>query len=156
MTNEIPPELAAFLGSSHGSNEPTPHYDHCANCTQKTTSTITISDNNNKNKRCARCKIVQYCSRDCQAQHWKKCHKQSCLAAEPNRTLFQALQTNDGFLVTSQECQELSKGFYECLKNKSPTQAQQHSKKCMVEGFALYFQYAAELGGCFVVYSLDT
>jgi hypothetical protein len=141
MTPEIPPELAGFLGSSQNNKEPTPHYDHCANCTQKIPSSML---------RCSRCKIVQYCSRDCQAKHWKGCHKTSCIPAEPNRTLFQALHTNDGFLVTSEECRELSRGFSACLKSNT-TQHSTTKKSNMVEGFAVYFQYAADLGGCFVV-----
>ena len=29
-------------------------------------------------QKCKQCKIVQYCSRDCQAEHWKSCHKNHC------------------------------------------------------------------------------
>ncbi|KAI5899839.1 uncharacterized protein SCHCODRAFT_02606279 [Schizophyllum commune H4-8] len=29
-------------------------------------------------KRCGRCQIIMYCSRDCQKTHWKASHKQNC------------------------------------------------------------------------------
>ena len=34
-------------------------------------------------KRCGRCRAVVYCSRDCQARHWKSAHKLTCGAAPP-------------------------------------------------------------------------
>ena len=34
-------------------------------------------------KRCGRCRAVVYCSRDCQARHWKSAHKLTCGAASP-------------------------------------------------------------------------
>lgn len=30
-------------------------------------------------KRCSRCKLVSYCSRDCQIEHWKKGHSKKCV-----------------------------------------------------------------------------
>ena len=29
-------------------------------------------------QKCKQCKIVQYCGQDCQAEHWKACHKSHC------------------------------------------------------------------------------
>ena len=29
-------------------------------------------------QKCGKCKIVQYCSKDCQAEQWKACHKSHC------------------------------------------------------------------------------
>ena len=48
--------------------------DKCANClvynwVQPDPSVL---------QKCKQCKIVQYCSRDCQAEHWKSCHKNHC------------------------------------------------------------------------------
>ena len=37
----------------------------------------------NATKRCGRCRAVVYCSRDCQATHWKRAHKLTCGAAPP-------------------------------------------------------------------------
>ena len=34
-------------------------------------------------KRCGRCRAVVYCSRDCQATHWKRAHKLTCGASPP-------------------------------------------------------------------------
>lgn len=126
---DLPNELMGFVGT----DDPTPHFDHCAQCTSP-----------EANKRCGDCKIVGYCSRDCQAKHWKQVHRLSCLDAEP-RTLWKALQTNDGFLVTLQECNQLA----EVLMGEIP----QHTgaMKVLVETFAVYFQFAAGLGGCFVL-----
>ncbi|XP_043709374.1 uncharacterized protein LOC122658462 isoform X2 [Telopea speciosissima] len=33
---------------------------------------------NSANKKCARCKLVRYCSQTCQAEHWKSIHKSEC------------------------------------------------------------------------------
>ncbi len=153
----VPPQLAGFLGKALQSNDPTPHYDHCANCTRKqstdiqtTTSTgtnRTTSTTTTTTKRCSRCKLVQYCSRECQIQHWKTCHQQSCIAAVANKTLWQALQTNDGFLITSDECVKLSKVLESCWMTKKEGEKYQY----MIQGFASYFQFAADLGGCFVL-----
>lgn len=30
-------------------------------------------------KRCARCKLACYCSRECQKKHWKAGHKTNCV-----------------------------------------------------------------------------
>ena len=37
----------------------------------------------NATKRCGRCRAVVYCSRDCQAAHWKSAHKLTCGASPP-------------------------------------------------------------------------
>lgn len=58
-----------ILGSSKRSKQ-------CAKCgkTQHTNSGVSL-------RKCGRCKGVNYCSRDCQASHWKE-HKKTCKAAE--------------------------------------------------------------------------
>ena len=48
--------------------------DKCANClvynwVQPDPSVL---------QKCKQCKIVQYCGQDCQAEHWKTCHKNHC------------------------------------------------------------------------------
>ena len=37
----------------------------------------------NATKRCGRCRAVVYCSRECQAAHWKSAHKLTCGASPP-------------------------------------------------------------------------
>ena len=46
----------------------------CGNCGRN-------SDQDETFKHCSRCKIVVYCCRACQVQHWKNGHKQDCRAA---------------------------------------------------------------------------
>ena len=131
----VAPELAGFLEQARNDSEPTPHYDHCAYCTAHPAE-----------KRCSRCKLVQYCSRDCQAHHWKQIHNKSCIPAEGNRSLWQAMQTNDGFLVSPDECRLLSQWFDKCSQ-----QNKNHAQSYMLEGFQHYFEHVADLGGCFVL-----
>ena len=54
----LDPQLEAFLLNMQG--EPIPHYNHCATCTKPSAK-----------QKCSRCKIVKYCDRVCQTQHWK-------------------------------------------------------------------------------------
>lgn len=146
----VSPQLAAFFNKALRGNDPTPHYDHCANCTQKQSK---------ESKQCSRCKIVQYCSRECQAQHWKSCHKGSCVAAQSNRTVWEALQTNDGFRLTEEECLELSRVLEMCTIGRSslttaqPTTTETGTRNVylLIQGFATYFKFVSELGGCFVL-----
>ena len=129
----VPPELAGLFNKDNADGEPSPRYDHCAQCTKS-----------NAPKRCTRCKIVSYCSRECQVKHWKEVHRKSCLQAE-SRTLWKALHTNDGFLVTAQECNELARVLDEASNGPArPT-------KALEKYFSIYFRYAGELGGCFVL-----
>lgn len=32
------------------------------------------------NKKCSGCKVILYCSKECQREHWKKYHKHECLS----------------------------------------------------------------------------
>lgn len=50
----------------------------CANCGAPGTNDLTL-------KLCSRCKLVSYCGKDCQVQHWKD-HKKFCISPE-DRTL---------------------------------------------------------------------
>ena len=34
-------------------------------------------------QQCSRCKVVKYCSRECQRRHWKAGHREECCAASP-------------------------------------------------------------------------
>jgi MYND finger len=42
----------------------------CANCAKKVPQ--------KELKRCGKCKIVKYCSGDCQKKHWLKFHRRQC------------------------------------------------------------------------------
>jgi hypothetical protein len=44
--------------------------DHCENCGTAETKEAKL-------KKCSRCKMVAYCNRDCQKNHWKE-HKEDC------------------------------------------------------------------------------
>ena len=112
-------------------NTPYPRYDRCANCT-KLFPTMS---------RCSRCKIVKYCSRDCQSSHWKKVHKQSCVKAQP-LALYKSMNGNDGFLMTPDECKVLANALseHESIHNDN-----------VVRCFQAYFGVAADLGGCFIL-----
>ena len=54
------PEKAQLM-SMIGGSDITPDITRCAACTKA-----------NATYRCAKCKVVKYCGRDCQAKHWKK------------------------------------------------------------------------------------
>lgn len=102
------------------------HYDRCAQCTKEAT------------KKCSKCKIVRYCTRECQSKHWNEGHKKRCQKAE-ELSLRQALSGNDGFRITPEECTELCKA----LKRENSSD---DVMKCFIE----YFDYASKLGGCFI------
>jgi len=46
----------------------------CANC-NKPASSVDL-------KRCTRCRVIRYCGRDCQREHWKAGHKLDCYKAD--------------------------------------------------------------------------
>ena len=48
--------------------------DCCANCGIETGLSS-----------CGRCKLVKYCGKECQTQHWKSDHKQQCVKLEDRR-----------------------------------------------------------------------
>ena len=125
--------LSAMMGQQDDTNTPYPRYDRCANCTKLLP----------KMSRCSRCKIVKYCSRDCQSSHWKKVHKQSCVKAQPF-ALYKSMNGNDGFLMTPDEC----KGLAEALSEHESI----HSDN-VVRCFQAYFTVAADLGGCFILWN---
>lgn len=51
------------------------HARYCCHCRS-------IETDETQLKRCARCKLTIYCSRDCQIQHYKLLHKHSCKSLE--------------------------------------------------------------------------
>ena len=72
-----------ILGSTKRSKQ-------CAKCgkTEDTNSGVSL-------RKCGRCKGVKYCSRDCQASHWKE-HKKTCKAAESRRRTSGRAMRNHG------------------------------------------------------------
>jgi hypothetical protein len=134
----VPPAMASMMRNSNSSNneeEPIPHYDHCANCT---TAALTT-----KKLRCSRCKFVSYCSKECQAQHWKSVHRNSCVPAQ-EVTLEEAMSTNDGFYITPEECLTISASL---RRNQ-----QGDNSHLLIKPFAVYFEHAGKyLNGCFVI-----
>ncbi|KAG7355763.1 MYND finger domain containing protein [Nitzschia inconspicua] len=133
-SSSIHPAMAALLQSDSDRNTVYPRYDRCANCTQPATL------------QCAKCKIVKYCCRDpCQAEHWKKVHKQSCCKAHESRSLWQCLHGSDGFYVGEEECLALQAALGRACANDS------FQDKDVLQCFQAYFGTAAELGGCFVL-----
>ena len=138
----VPPAMASMMGSSTTSpttttseEEPIPHYDHCAHCTAALLST--------KKLRCSRCKFVNYCSKECQAQHWKSVHRNSCVPAQ-EVTVEEAMSTNDGFYITPEECLTISTS----LRQKK-FGGDDH---LLITPFAVYFEHAGKyLKGCFVI-----
>lgn len=114
--------LAAMIGDMTFA-----HYDRCAQCTKPA------------EKKCSKCKIVHYCSRDHQTRHWTEGgHKKRCQKAQ-ELSLRQALSGNDGFQITPEECTELCKGLKKHDESNDLT-------KCFIE----YFDHASRLGGCFI------
>jgi hypothetical protein len=47
----------------------------CANC-----AVYDWKQAANVNLRCSRCKVMSYCGKECQLEHWAKHHKQQCKA----------------------------------------------------------------------------
>ena len=82
----------------------TPDYNRCAACTKP-----------NATSRCGKCKVVKYCSRDCQAKHWKSGHKKCCQKAAENCTLRSVLNGgNDWLHITAMNVRQLQRGFGVC------------------------------------------
>eukprot|EP00984_Skeletonema_dohrnii_P002815 scaffold963_cov103-Skeletonema_dohrnii-CCMP3373.AAC.5 len=107
----------------------TPDYYRCAACTKP-----------NATSRCGKCKVVKYCSRDCQAKHWKSGHKKCCQKAVENCTLRSVLNGgNDWLHITANECEAIAKGL------RSMQQSDPLARK-----FFHYFDAVSNLGGCFV------
>jgi hypothetical protein len=128
----IPPELAMMLGDAD--RAPIPHYDRCCKCTK-------VASN-----RCAKCKMVKYCSRECQSKHWKL-HKTSCTKAQKT-SLWSAMHGNDGFLITPQECKTLSIALTQQFSSSFSSSSNTDD---IVQCFGAYFEFAADLDGCFVI-----
>ena len=65
--------------------------------------------NENGLKICTRCRAAQYCSKECQVQHWKR-HKKCCkmISSSPERRLkyIKAAKDYDSALCLNNECQE--------------------------------------------------
>jgi len=57
---------------------------------------------------CGRCRQVQYCSKDCQAQDWKKTHKQDCLKLI-EKTMLQNVDMTSPTSSSSSESTDLGK-----------------------------------------------
>lgn len=122
-------QLMSIIGGS-SDGEIIPDYSRCAACTKP-----------NAGSRCAKCKVVKYCGRDCQGKHWKSCHKKICTKAEQNFTLRSVLNGGNDYLhITSEECAAIAKGLKNCREKSDP----------MVKNFFAYFDSVAQLGGCFV------
>ena len=50
----------------------------CANCSLPEQPDVAL-------RPCSRCKLVRYCGTECQAQHWKKGHKEFCVAPDQRK-----------------------------------------------------------------------
>jgi hypothetical protein len=61
-------DLYAGDTDSDGSSDERPI---CSRCGIPETSTVEL-------KQCTRCRIEKYCSKLCQKNHWKNCHKYVC------------------------------------------------------------------------------
>eukprot|EP00536_Pseudo-nitzschia_multiseries_P001996 jgi/Psemu1/301159/fgenesh1_kg.26_\ len=126
----MPPALSALLNQDD-ENTPYPHFDHCANCTKLLP----------KMNQCSRCRMVKYCSRECQSSHWKKVHKSSCVKAQPF-SLYKSMNGNDGFHVSPEECRGLQLSLSRNENNDSDE---------VIRCFQAYFEVAGDLGGCFIL-----
>ena len=77
----------------------------------------------------------------CQIKHWKHGHKKRCNKAKENRTLRSVLNGGNDYLhITAEECAAMASGLRRCNEKKDP----------LVKNFCVYFDSAAQLGGCFV------
>ena len=122
--------LSAMAGQDDAST-PYPRYDHCANCTKKMPNM----------NRCSQCKMVNYCSRDCQSSHWKKVHKSSCTKAQP-LSLYKCMNGNDGFFISPDECRALQNALSKDEKTRTDD---------VIRCFRAYFDVAGDLHGCFML-----
>ncbi|KAK2462495.1 hypothetical protein APHAL10511_005465 [Amanita phalloides] len=85
--NPIAKELSEALGFSPSTLDP-----KCLNCDKRQPENATREQ---KLKRCSRCHIALYCSRDCQTAHWKH-HKSLCsLGAATHTTYLDTLPTEN-------------------------------------------------------------
>lgn len=128
------PSVAQALSALRGQDDndtPYPHYDRCAKCTK-------LFPNMNQ---CSRCKIVKYCSRECQSSHWRKVHKESCTKAQI-LPLYKIMNGNDGFLISPEECRALQL----VLSNNEIIDSDE-----VIRCFQAYFSMTEDLGGCFVL-----
>jgi len=128
-TPSIPSALSSLL--SDDDNTQFPRYNHCANCTKR----------NVYMNQCSRCKMVKYCSRECQSLHWKKVHKESCTKAQPF-SLYESMCGSDGFYISPEECRVLHRALSEESRYDSDE---------VIRCFWAYFGVASDLGGCFVL-----
>jgi hypothetical protein len=72
--------LAQLLGSMEDGKENTNTKGRASNSTAKAGCANPGCSKTDNLKNCSRCKQVQYCSRECQAAHWKNGHKGCCKA----------------------------------------------------------------------------
>jgi hypothetical protein len=60
---------------------------HCAGCNKE-------ANKDQRFQRCSKCKLTYYCSRDCQAKHWKRSHKQECAKSMQQEKKYKLRQEN--------------------------------------------------------------
>lgn len=141
--------LAAFGGTNREDTRTHAHYDRCANCTQAAT------------RRCSRCKIVKYCSRECQSSHWKTVHKASCIEARSGVSLAELLDWDNGLHkefhalhILPEECRALHTALSLQQQGEDISGATEDGGAVsdgLKSYFGTFFGLAAELGGCFAV-----
>ena len=76
-----------------GNLSPPTKSDECANCAAynwKQAAPATL-------KQCSKCKVLKYCSEDCQVEHWKLIHKKHC----KNLALAKNEETGDSKTVSA-------------------------------------------------------
>ena len=42
-------------------------------------------------QKCSRCKVLQYCSKDCQKEHWMLVHKEQCKQLAKTKAVYRSL-----------------------------------------------------------------